>query len=170
MRSNNRPRNTLASFTILWILVLVGRALAEGDSPDLPPGPEDPGCTMMETYAPAILSYWWFISGVVASATGIVLHGVKTRGNAYHWRGDQPTWVQFWILPMIVATIVYAVVCGASLIYVSQACPVVGNYFQSNVGMGHVATVLLGELLAILPAVILAFRGREQTTYATEGM
>jgi hypothetical protein len=169
LRSHTRPRSTLAALAVLFLLILVSRAFAEGDlqPPDLPPEPDEGSCTMLETHAPTILSYWWLVSGALASAVGIGIHWVKARGVARHWRGDQPTWVQFWILPVVIATVSYGVVCGAFMIYISRACPVVGHYFESNFGSSHVLTFLGGELLAILPALIFAFRGRGTPALAT---
>jgi hypothetical protein len=167
LRSDTYPRNTLVILGALCLLASLGTAFADGDLPPPPPAEEiDEACVMLETHALTILSYWWLVSGTLASAIGVLVHWVKTRGIARRWRGDQPTWVQFWILPVVVSTVAYAVICGAFLIYVSRACSVVGQYFESNVGISHVATILLGELLAILPAVIFAFRGQGTVTYA----
>ena len=168
MRSNISQRIRVPLFMVIGFFFSVGRALAEGELPDLPPETQSSGCTMLETHAEAILSYWWLVSGLFALAVGIVVHLAKTRKVSRRWRGEKLVWSNFWMVPVIVSTLSYAVACGAFLIYFSRACPIFGNYFQTNVGGSQVATFLFGWLLAIAPAIWCAFRGRG-TVQAIEG-
>jgi hypothetical protein len=154
------PRRWLTSriFVLMTVLGSWTWAFAEEE---LPKPPDDPveyasgACTALDIHSEQILSYWWLISAILAACIGVLIHLWVSRRVSRRWRGEQPTWGQFWAIPLIVAMMTYAIASGVLLFASGRACPRFANYLQMNFGGGHILLwVVIGSLIVFLPSLV----------------